>query len=203
MSVRYFTGKGLGLLLCCFTASAGIYMAGQYFNGIIADNQHRAILEVSGRLLPLAHDNDLPADRISVTLPTYSGAQLSSEVYRARQRGAPVGLIFSPVVARGYNGPIELGLGLGYDGSIAGLMILQHRETAGLGDQIHQDNSSWLSGLVGHSLHNPDAWALQQDGGAIDGISGATVSQRAVLRAIERALTYYRLNQDKLFDPEP
>ena len=204
MSVRpRLSGNGLALLLCCFTACLGIYAAGHYFNDAIVRNQHRAILETSGYLLPLAHDNELPADHISVTLPTYFGTEALSTVYRARQQGAPVGLILSPIMARGYNGPIELGLGLRDDGAITGLMILRHQETTGLGDQVHQDNSPWLSGLAGYSLQNlpADAWALRQDGGAFDAISGATITQRAVLRAVEHTLSYYRLQREQLLLP--
>ena len=178
----------LPLLFICFTAVLGIYALGNYFQDTITRNRHLPILEISAEILPLDYDNDLPADR--------------TDVFRARRDAEPVGLIFSPVRARGYNGMMELAVGIRYDGTLAGVRILEHRETPGLGDQVHQDNTAWILGFNGRSLDNTpkDAWAVEKDGGSFDHISGATSSQRAVIRAVEFTLNQYRANRDSLFN---
>ena len=157
------------------------------------------ILEIGAEVLPLEHDNDLPADRLSVDMPTYFGTDAATDVYRVRFGGEPVGVIFSPVRARGYNGMMELAIGIRYDGTLGGVRILQHRETQGLGDQVHQDNSPWILGFNGRSLANTpeDGWAVETDGGIFDHISGATSSQRAVLRAVEPDLEILRRQPGK------
>ena len=192
----------LPLLFICFTAVLGIYALGNYFQDTITRNRHLPILKIGTEVLPLEYDNDLPADRISIDLPTYFGTEAATDVFRARHRAEPVGLIFSPVQARGYNGMMELAVGIRYDGILAGVRILEHRETPGLGDQVHQNNTAWILGFDGRSLDNTpkDAWAVKKDGGSFDHISGATSSQRAVIRAVEFTLNQYRANRDTLFN---
>ena len=193
--------EALPLLFICFTAVLGIYALGQFLEDNITRNQHLPILEIGAEVLPLERDNDLPTDRLSVDMPTYFGTAAATEVYRVRLGGEPVGVIFSPVRARGYNGMMELAIGIQYDGTLGGVRILQHRETQGLGDQVHQDNSPWILGFNGRSLANTpeDGWAVETDSGAFDHISGATSSQRAVLRAVEQTLKYYTGNRQTLF----
>ena len=192
----------LPLLFICFTAVLGIYALGNYFHDTVTRNRHLPILEIGAEILPLEYDNDLPADRISYALPTYFGTEAATDVYRARRGAKPVGLIFSPVRARGYNGMMKLAVGIRYDGTLAGVRILEHRETPGLGDQVHQDNTDWILGFNGRSLDNTskDTWAVEKDGGSFDHISGATSSQRAIIRAVEFTLNQYRANRDTLFN---
>ena len=191
----------LPLLFICFTVVLGIYALGQFLEDNITRNRHLPILEIGVEVLPLEHDNDLPTDRLSVDMPTYFGTDAATDVYRVRLGGESVGVIFSPVRARGYNGMMELAIGIQYDGTLGGVRILQHRETQGLGDQVHQDNSPWILGFNGHSLTNTpeDGWAVETDGGTFDHISGATSSQRAVLRAVEQTLKYYTANRESLY----
>ena len=191
----------LPLLFICFTAVLGIYALGQFLEDNITRNQHLPILEIGAEVLPLQYDNDPPTDRLSVDMPTYFGTAAATDVYRVRLGGEPVGATFSPVRARGYNGMMELAVGIQYDGTLGGVRILQHRETPGLGDQVHQDNSPWILGFNGRSLANTpeDGWAVETDGGTFDHISGATSSQRAVLRAVEQTLKYYNANRESLF----
>ena len=191
----------LPLLLICFTAVLGLYALGNYFEDAIMRNKHLPMLEIGAEILPLEYDNDLIADRISIDVPTWFGTQALTGVYRARLEGRPVGLIFSPVRSRGYNGVMELAIGVRYDGSLTGVRLLQHRETPGLGAQVHQDNTPWILGFNGRSLDNTPAhaWAVEKDGGDFDHISGATSSQRAVIRAVEHTLNYYRSNREDLF----
>ena len=134
-------------------------------------------------------------------MPTYYGADTEVNVYRARRGEQPLGLIFSPVRGRGYNGIVEMAVGVQYDGTLGGVMILEHRETPGLGDQVHQDNSPWIRGFNGRSLSNPPeaGWAVEKDGGIYDHISGATSSQRAVIRAVEHTLHYYTAHREALY----
>ena len=196
--------RALPLLLICFAAALGIYALDNYLRDLITRNRHLPVIELAAEVLPLDYDNDLPADRISIDLPTRFGTQAVTDVFRARLGAEPVGLIFSPVRARGYNGIMELAIGVHYDGTLAGVRVLKHRETPGLGDQVHQDNTAWLLGFNGRSPDNTpgDAWAVAKEGGAFDHISGATSSQRAVIRAVEFTLNQYRTNREALFrDP--
>ena len=191
----------LPMLVICLVAVLGIYALGQFLEEKITRNKHLPVLEIGAQVLPLDYDNDLPADRISVTMSTYYGSETVVNVYRARHGEQPLGLIFSPVRGRGYNGIVEMAVGVQYDGTLGGVRILEHRETPGLGDQVHQDNSPWILGFNGRSLSNtPETgWAVTKDGGIFDHISGATSSQRAVIRAVEHTLHYHITNREALY----
>ena len=167
----------------------------------IDSNRRSAELHLAEDVMPLPHDNDLLSDRIEVTDKGVFNSSLPVGVYRARKNGNPVGLVLMPVMARGYNGLIELAVGIAYNGELTGVRVYRHRETEGLGDRIHQDHSDWIFGFDGHSLQNTaaDAWGVKSDGGEFDQLSGATISPRGVIKEVKNTLDYYDLNKDKLY----
>lgn len=147
-------------------------------------------------VMPLAFDNDLLADRTSLD---GLDQETPAHVFRARRAGRPVGVAVMPVVARGYNGTLDLAVGIAHDGTLTGVRIVRHRETPGLGDQVHQQKSRWLDQFPGRSLANTTPWAVVPDGGAFDGISGATITPRGVIRAIHEILARYGMDPDSYY----
>ena len=101
----------------------------------------------------------------------------------------------------GYAGPIRVLVGVGYDGTVTGVRILEHRETPGLGDRIVSARSDWVYQFDGRSLSDPvvGRWAIRTDGGEFDQLSGASVTPRAVIGAIREMLVYFEANRDELF----
>ena len=69
-----------------------------------------------------------------------------------------------------------------------------HRETPGLGDYIEEERSDWIYGFDGKSLDNPplERWAVKKDGGAFDQLTGATITPRAIVKAVRKTLIYFR-----------
>ena len=48
----------------------------------------------------------------------------------------------------------------------------------------------------------PEArWTVRNDGGEFDAIAGATVSSRAVISGVRRALQYFTMHRDEIFGP--
>lgn len=87
----------------------------------------------------------------------------------------------------GYAGPIVLLLATDPGGRIIGIDVLAHRETPGLGDRIEPRRSNWLaSQFLGRS--EASTLRLHHDGGEVDGLTGATITTRAVTQAVARAL---------------
>ncbi|HEY0721943.1 MAG TPA: electron transport complex subunit RsxG [Gammaproteobacteria bacterium] len=152
---------------------------------------------------PESHDNDMFRDTIEVRDQALLGTSEAITVYRARRDGAPVALVLSPVAPDGYSGDITLLIGIRYDGSIAGVRVLSHKETPGLGDRIEIDRSPWIDGFAGKSLQNPveELWRVKKDGGQFDQFTGATITPRAVVKAVANALRYYQIHRDELFAP--
>lgn len=150
---------------------------------------------------PSTHDNDMATDIITVTSKELLGSTKPVKVYRARQDGNPVAVIFSPVAPDGYNGNITLLVAIGYTGNILGTRVVSHRETPGLGDPIEIERSNWIEGFTGRSLANPGdlGWHVKRDGGEFDQFTGATITPRAVVKAVYNSLQYFEAHKDELF----
>jgi electron transport complex protein RnfG len=150
---------------------------------------------------PELHDNDIFADMITVTSPELLGTKDPVPVFRARKDGKPVALAIIPVAPDGYVGPIKLLVAITVDGTVLGVRVLSHHETPGLGDGIEEKRSDWILGFNGHSLSNPESkgWHVRRDGGKFDQFTGATITPRAVVKAVHKTLKFYELNKDTLF----
>ncbi len=111
-----------------------------------------------------------------------------------------------PVVAPdGYSGDIRLLVGILANGELAGVRVLNHRETPGLGDAIETRRSDWIRQFAGLSLDAPpaNAWTVRKDGGEFDQFAGATITPRAVIKAVRQALVFFEQNQAILFADTP
>jgi electron transport complex protein RnfG len=172
----------------------------------IADNQRRALLRSINELVPRdRYDNDIYSDIMYVRNPELLGTHEAVPVYRARKGGWPVAAVLSPVAPDGYNGDINLLVAVKLDGTLAGVRVVAHRETPGLGDYIEADRSDWIRAFAGKSLGNPkpDDWKVRRDGGAFDQFTGATITPRAVVKAVKNALLFYKRSGDSLFQQHP
>ncbi|MCU0834035.1 MAG: electron transport complex subunit RsxG [Chromatiaceae bacterium] len=168
---------------------------------MIAANERAAVLrEVRAILPPGELDNDPIEDRLEISDPVRLGAQVT-QVYRARRDGDVVAVVLDPVVGNGYSGPIRLLVSVLADGSLGGVRVLSHRETPGLGDRIEVARSDWILGFSGRSLGNPPAedWEVRRDGGEFDQFTGATITPRAVVRAVRGALELVAEQRAALF----
>ena len=160
----------------------------------ISEAQRRVQLSALNEIVPHdQHDNDLLTDSFSVQDRQYLSLSAPADAYRARQ-GERVSAVILPVVAPdGYSGRIDLLVGIRADGSIAGVRSVSHRETPGLGDKIDAGKSQWILSFNGKSLSMPipEQWAVKKDGGQFDQFTGATITPRAVVKAVYQALTYF------------
>lgn len=170
----------------------------------IAENERATLLRKLHRLIPPeSHDNVLLQDTLQVQNRTLLGSAEPVTVYRARMQGEPVALVIEALAPDGYSGTIRLLVGINIDGSLGGVRVVAHRETPGLGDAIEEERSDWILGFTGKSLQDPvlQKWAVKKDGGAFDQLTGATITPRAVVKAVRQALLYYRDQKDALFAP--
>lgn len=126
-------------------------------------------------------------------------------VYRVFAEGEPVAALFAVTARDGYSGPIRILVGIGVDGIVTGVRIVEHRETPGLGDRIDQSRSDWVYQFDGHALGNPveARWLLDVDGGEFDQITGASVTPRAVIKAIKETLIYFAARREEIFTLPP
>jgi electron transport complex protein RnfG len=122
-------------------------------------------------------------------------------VYRAYAEDRPVAALFIVTARDGYSGPIRLLIGINADGVVTAVRVLEHRETPGLGDRIDISRSDWVLQFDGRSMIDPDIddWAIKRDGGEFDQLTGASVTPRAVIKAISETLVYFDAHRDEIF----
>lgn len=172
----------------------------------IEQNAREALLHSLHALIrPELHDNDMFSDRTEVRDAQLLGSPNAVPVYRARKGGEPVAVVLTPVAPDGYSGEIQLMVAINQDGSLAGVRVIGHRETPGLGDKIEVERSDWIHAFTGRALDNPIAekWKVKKDGGVFDQFTGATITPRAVVKAVHNSLRYYELHREELFAPAP
>ena len=172
----------------------------------IADNERRALLKSLNELVPdQRYDNDIFSDVLYVRNSELLGTNEPVPVYRARKDGWPVAAVLAPVAPDGYSGSIRLLVAVNLDGTLAGVRVVQHRETPGLGDAIEAERSDWIRGFSGRSLSDPvpERWKVKRDGGEFDQFTGATITPRAVVKAVKEALLYFQAHSHELFEQNP
>ncbi len=161
-------------------------------------------------LPPTRHDNDLLADNFTLEPASTGYAQLEllglsapRQAYIARQNGQVSGVILPAETAEGYSGTIMQLVGIDRDGNLTGVRVLQHNETPGLGDKIEPRKHPWIFTFDGRSLRNTDTvlWQVKKDGGDFDQFVGATITPRAVVGAVHKALQFFEANREQLLAP--
>lgn len=155
---------------------------------------------LSAVLPPGPFDNN-PVDSLTQhTVQSLGGAE-SLDIYTAYTSGRPAAAVLELLAPDGYSGNIRLLLGLKSDGTIVAARVIEHAETPGLGDAIDTQRSDWIMQFTGRSLDtkNMDSWQLGQSDKQIDAVTGATITSRAVLQVIHRALQWFELNRDEVF----
>jgi len=168
----------------------------------IVDNERQAIQEMLSTLVPSTqHDNDMFSDTITVLNPALLGSKKPLTIYRARIDDEPVAAVFEIIAPDGYNGKIKILVAIHYDGIIAGVRVVSHKETPGLGDDIDIERSDWVMSFDGHSLSNPTkkGWNVRKDGGEFDQFTGATITPRAVVKAVHKSLKYFSDQREEVF----
>lgn len=169
----------------------------------IKENKRLALLKSIHILIsPTAHNNDIFTDIIKVENKNLLGSKKPVKVYRARKDNKPVAVIVNSVAPDGYSGNIELLIAINFNGSLAGVRVTHHKETPGLGDAIEESRSDWITKFKHHSLTDPEkiGWAVKRDSGDFDQFTGATITPRAIVKAVYNTLRYHKEHRDKLYE---
>jgi electron transport complex protein RnfG len=153
--------------------------------------EKRALL---GQVLPATlYDNDLLSTQQSVPPDDLLGTRQPSALWLARRGSQFSGVVLEAVAPDGYSGDISLLIGIDANGTVTGVRVTAHHETPGLGDYIDHAKSAWIDQFAGKSLTAPEPkhWKVAKDGGVFDARAGATITPRAVVKAVKSALDYF------------
>jgi len=169
----------------------------------IAESEREAAERALLEIIPLErHDNDLLMDVQPVPEQYWAmlGLKKGGNIHIARDKGQPVAAIIPAVTPDGYSGSIAMIIGINFDGTIAGVRVVEHRETPGLGDKVDLKKSNWILDFNGKSLKNPqqEKWKVKKEGGEFDQFTGATITPRAVISQVLKSLQYFERDQERL-----
>ncbi len=191
----WFQGVLLGGF--CLVCSAVLAVAYR-FSAPDIERRLKEDMEVSlGQVVPAKYrGNDMVADTVSI-----DGAEGPTTVYRARKDGQVTAVAYR-VVGKGYGGDIVIVMGVDRSGEILGVRVVQHSETPGLGDKVDVRKTRWVDAFKGLSLANTAAakWAVKKDGGRFDQFSGATITPRAVVKAVKDGLALFSSHRARMLD---
>lgn len=85
--------------------------------------------------------------------------------------------------SQGYNGDIKFWLATSDTGIVRGVRVISHTETPGLGDKFELSISDWVLDFNDRSLENTK-WDVKKHGGDFDAFTGATITPRAIIKAV-------------------
>ena len=202
MQVRQIIITTIILLLFAVIGTSMVAYTFEQTREQISANERATLLRKLHRLIPAdQYDNVLLEDTVTARDDALLGSDEPVMVYRARNNGEPVALVIAAIAPDGYSGSIKLLVGINVDGTLSGVRVVAHRETPGLGDAIDESRSDWIHLFDNRSLGDPplERWGVKKDGGNFDQLTGATISPRAVVKAVRQALLYYRDHQEALF----
>ncbi|MES2501509.1 MAG: electron transport complex subunit RsxG [Pseudomonadota bacterium] len=168
----------------------------------IEKSEAAARLSLFRQIVPQSmHNNDLLKDTLTIAPSDLLGNKQPTIANRARINNEPAAVIIEAIAHDGYSGDIKLLIAIKADGSISGVRVLAHKETPGLGDYIDIAKDNWIKLFDNESLlkTSEPQWKVKKDGGEFDYMAGATITPRAVVKAVHKALQYFEANKQGLF----
>ena len=192
-------GTILGVFALCCTGLVAVV------NGLTKDTilqqQREQLSQTLTQVIPSQYyDNELVSQCILVNSAELLGTEDDLPAYIAMQSQIPSAIAIEAIAPDGYNGDIKLIIGIDNDNNVLGVRTLVHQETPGLGDKIEQRKSDWVTYFTGQQWHKDDpSWAVKKDGGQFDQFTGATITPRAYVRAINNAVTFVDANRKTLY----
>ena len=195
-----------GFLLASFALVTTTLLAftAQFTRERIAASERAAQQKALFEIVPRArHQNDMLSETIQIPEDAWAdlGLKTGGEIHLARYSDETIAVIIPAIAPDGYSGDIRMMVGINADGSIAGVRVLDHHETPGLGDKVDLKRSSWILQFNGKSATAPEAarWKVKKEGGDFDQFAGATITPRAVINQVRRVLEFADSHRDQLF----
>lgn len=187
----------LALVLTLIAAGAGLIlsMVEAVTREPIAEQRRQETLKALRAVLPPL-DNAPDEDTVILEAGTdKKGKPVERTFYRGRLGAELSGIAYKVIAPDGYSGNIEIMTGITPEGRVSGIEILSHAETPGLGSKIQEP---WFKEqFKDKGLDNAD-WRVKKDGGQFDQITGATISPRAIVRAVKDGLEYYQAHREEI-----
>ena len=162
----------LALTLLIITSVVAAALAG--VNAVTAP----AIAKLTAEKTQMAIEAVLPGGGEQID---FAPAGLVSKVYQG-ENGYAV-----EVTPGGFDNTITMMVGVDFEGKVLGIDIIKHTETAGLGAVADAETPAGQN-FRGQFVGTSGSVAVTKDGGAMDSITGATITSRAICDGVNAAL---------------
>ena len=200
----------LNLLVFALVGTALLALTYQFTHEPIARSEEQEKLKLVTQIAPSeTYDNDIIKDNVQLAADTLLGNDDTTVAYLGRLKDQPSIAVLQVIAPDGYSGKISLIISIRSDGQgngkIGGVRVISHKETPGLGDYIEIAKNKWITVFDGKSLDDPkdSDWKVKKDGGQFDYMAGATITPRAVVKAVHKALQYFAQHREEMFKQMP
>ena len=150
----------------------------------IAEQELKFVKEPAIREIFAGLDNDPVAERVEIPM----GEDQVITVFPAKKGGETLGVALEGS-SNGYGGAVLVMVGVGLDGTIAGIGVTSHKETPGLGARCVEpafrdqfQGMTYASGVAG----------------SVDAITGATITTGAVIGAVDQATQMFEEHRETI-----
>jgi electron transport complex protein RnfG len=197
MSKKESTFLNMTITLFVITMVAGLSLG--YVNDITVGPKAEAKLarKVNALKQVMAEFDNNPVEDVKMIKSEL--VKDSVEVYTGTMKGVKSGIAVVGSSEKGYSGLVKLMIGFESDGAIKNIVVLEQKETPGLGTKMKEDK--FLRQFRGK---NPSTFNLKprKDGGDVDALTGATISTRAFSEATQLAYDEFIKNNDSKQESE-
>jgi len=193
--------NGTTLAIFAFACTGLVAITHYLTQDTILQQEREQLKSILNQVIPhKMHDNKLYS-ACTLVQSKKLGSIEALPAYIATKNGQPSGIAIEAIAPDGYNGKIKIIVGMNYVGKITGTRVLSHNETPGLGDKIDTRISNWVEGFKGKKVtqDNLDNWRVKKDGGQFDQFTGATITPRAVVKAVKNSVIFYNINRSTLY----
>ncbi len=158
-------------ILCAITLVAALLLA--FVNNLTEER----ILVAAEEAAKDAMETIIPADNHELV-------EGKDNVYKAIKDSEVIGYCVTVSVS-GFGGPVEMMVGIGNDGTVKGIDVLSHSETAGLGAKA--DTDVFKNRFRGKSPELTVVKVPTENNSEVQAITGATVTSKAVAYGVAKA----------------
>jgi len=146
------------------------------------------------------YDNDIEKDLIEIQPNILLKNKKPTQLYLVKNNNMNKAVILEVRAPDGYSGDIFLLVAINENAEIINTRVIKHQETPGLGDYIDKEKTNWIDIFQSKSFKTTQEkkWAVKKDQGEFDYMTGATITPRAVIKALYNALKYFEENKKML-----
>ena len=193
------------LTIVCLISALSLALVNNVTASRIAEEKHKTKLRAVLSALPrdqVHYDNDPGKDIVKIPEWTEKDGT-PKEIYLGKRQDKVVGVAFT-AVGEGYGGFITVMVGVDLNEKITGIEIIEHAETPGLGAKIESSElfKNQFKGKSTEGSENGELVVIKgrntENNWEIEALTGATISPRGVVQAVNEGLAKFRQFKDQI-----